>query len=188
MKGGSKMNHTLILTPWMSPHRLIPWQEAALDYVQGKCDLLETYDEVISSAGSETNPRVSFGMPMVVRLIRNVDGFKKGIKFSRVNVFTRDAFRCQYCGKQFEMGQLNYDHVRPRHQGGQTTWENIVASCYRCNTKKDRRTPEQAGMKLLRKPYKPKTLPMTSPIFNLRNPHPRMLPYLEAAGYVAGTG
>lgn len=182
------MSLTLVLTPWMAPHRLINWQDAVQDYFLGKCDILESYDETIASAGSLTEPPIVMGMPCVVRLLRSVSGFKKGVKFSRVNVMSRDSFRCQYCGKQLPMKELNYDHVIPRHQGGQTVWENIATSCYPCNFKKDRRTPEQAGMKLLRKPYKPKTLPMTAPIFNLRTPHEKMLPYLAAASSVTLTG
>lgn len=179
---------TLVLTPWMAPHRIVNWQEAVLDFFQGKCEVLEEYDEEIRSAGSETRPPIVMGVPCVVRLIRNVNSFKKGIKFSRVNVFTRDGYRCQYCGKPFEAKKLNYDHVIPRHQGGQTTWDNITTSCYPCNFRKDRRTPEQAGMRLLRKPFKPKTLPMTAPIFNIRTPPEKWMPYLEAASYVASTG
>ncbi len=182
------MERTLVLTPWMAPHRLIPWTDAVQDWTLGKCEILESYDETISSAGGESTPRIVIGMPLVVRLVRGVASFKKGIKFSRVNVFTRDGFRCQYCGKQKEMHELNYDHVIPRFQGGQTIWENIVTSCYPCNGRKDRRTPEQAGMRLIRKPFKPKSLPMTSNIFNIRSPHPRMLPYLEAARHVTLTG
>jgi len=184
------MSHsTLVLTPWMSPHRFVPWQDAVLDYFQGKIDVLEEYDETISSAGSETNPKITIALPCVVRLRRAVNRNKQGVKFSRINVFTRDGFRCQYCGRQLDMKQLNYDHVIPRVQGGFTVWDNIVTSCYPCNSRKDRRTPEQAGMKLLRKPFKPTSLPMTAPIFNMpHKPHEKMLPYLEAATYYASVG
>jgi 5-methylcytosine-specific restriction endonuclease McrA len=188
MRKEETMSRTLVLTPWMSPHRLIDWQDAVQDWTLGKVEILETYDEIISSAGSETNPPIVIGMPLVVRLVRGVANYKKGIKFSRVNVFTRDGFRCQYCGKQKDMNELNYDHVVPRLHGGKTTWENIATSCYPCNDRKGSRTPEQAGMRLLRKPYKPKTLPMTSHIFNIRDPHPRMAPYLDAAKGVTSTG
>jgi len=182
------MTHsTLVLTPWMSPHRFVTWQDAVLDYFQGKIDILEEFDETISSAGSETNPKITMAIPCVVRLRRSVSRQKQGVKFSRINVFTRDGFRCQYCGVRKEMKDLNYDHVIPRIMGGKTEWDNIATSCYPCNSRKDRRTPEQAGMKLLRRPFKPKTLPMTAPIFNMRNPHPKQLPYLEGAILLAAT-
>ena len=64
------------------------------------------------------------------------------------------------------MRELNYDHVVPRVRGGKTEWENIVTSCYGCNDRKGSRTPEEAGMKLLRKPIKPKSLPLT-PVFHV---------------------
>jgi len=175
------MNRTLVLTAYMAPHRLIPWQEAVQDWFLGKCEILEEYEEIIASAGGETTPRIVMGMPMVVRLVRSVVKHKRDIKFSRVNVFTRDEFQCQYCGKRCDMRQLTKDHVVPRCQGGQTTWTNIVSACMRCNHKKDRCTPEQAGMKLLKAPVKPKTLPIPSLIINL-TPHPKMIPYLSAVG------
>jgi hypothetical protein len=58
------------------------------------------------------------------------------------------------------MAELNYDHVVPRKHGGKTTWDNIVASCFKCNGKKGARTPEQANMRLLRQPAKPHSLPL----------------------------
>jgi 5-methylcytosine-specific restriction endonuclease McrA len=81
---------------------------------------------------------------------------KKEVKLTRQNVFLRDRFTCQYCGKPHERKDLNIDHVLPRAHGGKTTWENIVCSCIRCNTRKGSRTPEQARMHLIQKPVKPK--------------------------------
>ena len=118
--------------------------------------MLEEYDDVIRS------PNLAIRAPAVVRLRRPIGGMKRGVKFSRINVFARDDFRCQYCGTKRGIRDLNYDHVVPRVQGGKTVWENIVTSCYDCNARKRGRTPEQAGMKLLRAPVKPKALPMTT--------------------------
>lgn len=156
-------SHTLILTPWMSPHRIVPWEESICLLVKNTIDILESYEETVSS------PSTTFQIPCVARLRRSVDPFKKGVKFSRINVMTRDDFQCQYCGRRLPMRQLNYDHVKPRIQGGKTVWENIVTSCYPCNDRKAGRTPEQAGMKLLRKPHRPKTLPMTTPALSVRH-------------------
>lgn len=154
--------HTLVLTPWMTPHKVIPWQDAIVDQYLSKVEVLETYAETVSS------PSMTLAIPAVVRLKRHVNTHKKGVKFSRINVFTRDGFRCQYCGAKKTMRELNYDHVIPRIQGGKTEWENIVTSCYPCNSKKDRKTPAQAGMRLRSKPVRPTTLPMTAPIVNMR--------------------
>lgn len=174
--------HTLILTPWMSPHRICNWQESAFLYVQGKVDVLEEHAEVI------TTPRFEFFLPSVARLRKAIHGFKRGIKFSRVNVFTRDGFTCQYCGAKKAMRELNYDHVIPRRQGGLTVWENIVTSCYACNDRKADKTPAQAGMVLRKKPVKPRTLPMTTPVWSASKVPAAWLPYLGVQGSAWATG
>jgi 5-methylcytosine-specific restriction endonuclease McrA len=91
---------------------------------------------------------------------------KKEVKFTRHNIFERDNCTCQYCGKKFDKRELNLDHVVPRDQGGQTTWENIVCSCIDCNSRKANRTPQMAGMKLLRKPRRPRWRPFLNVHFN----------------------
>ncbi len=151
---------TLVLNPWMMPQKIISWQDAVTMMFLNKVDVLEAYDEEIAS------PSLTVRMPAVVRLKRALGSTKRGVKFSRVNVFTRDNFRCQYCGDKKNMKELNYDHVVPRMQGGKTVWENIVTACYPCNNKKRGRTPEQAGMALLSKPHKPKVLPHAPLMFD----------------------
>jgi 5-methylcytosine-specific restriction endonuclease McrA len=84
---------------------------------------------------------------------------KREVKLTRQNIYERDKNTCQYCGHKFDRTQLNLDHVIPREQGGKMTWENIVCSCIPCNTRKANRTPEQAGMRLIRKPERPKWRP-----------------------------
>lgn len=145
----------LLLSPWMSPLKVISWQMAIRLLYQAKVNAIEYYDEEISS------PSVTWQMPAVLQLRKPLDSMKRGIKFSRINVFTRDNFKCQYCGTRKEMKELNYDHVVPRIKGGKTVWENIATSCYPCNDRKAGRTPEQAGMKLLKRPVKPKSLPIS---------------------------
>lgn len=85
---------------------------------------------------------------------------RKELKLTRNNVFGRDKNRCQYCGQVFERTELNLDHVIPRHYGGKTTWENVVCSCVRCNTRKANRLPHEAAMRLVRKPVRPKWRPV----------------------------
>ncbi|MCP3167245.1 MULTISPECIES: HNH endonuclease [Myxococcus] len=82
------------------------------------------------------------------------------VRFSRLNIYARDADTCQYCGKNLPRSELNLDHVMPRTQGGKTTWENVVCSCVPCNLKKGGRTPEQADMRLLKKPVRPRWTPL----------------------------
>ncbi len=149
---------TLMLTPWMAPHKIISWQRAVVLAYLGKVDVIETWDAELHA------PSLSMRAPAVVRLKKGAVSTKQSVRFSRINVFLRDKFRCQYCGERKPLKQLNYDHVIPRVQGGKTVWENIVTSCYACNDRKGSRTPEQAGMKLLRQPKKPSSLPVVPPI------------------------
>lgn len=99
-------------------------------------------------------------VPRVIRLLR-YDLFPRNVvKFNRRNIFLRDENKCQYCGHKFSTQQLSLDHVKPRSQGGQTNWENIVCACLKCNVRKGGRTPHEAHMRLIRKPVKPKRSPV----------------------------
>jgi 5-methylcytosine-specific restriction endonuclease McrA len=146
----------------MSPHKIITWERAVVLVVLGKVDVIEEYDEEIRSRD------LALRTPAVVRLRKARTTIKQVVRFSRINVYTRDGFRCQYCGAKRQMRDLNYDHVIPRVKGGPTTWENIVTSCYACNDRKGSRTPEDAGMTLRKKPFKPISLPVT-PAFHVRH-------------------
>jgi len=147
---------TLMLTPWMAPHRVITWQRAIVLLYLGKVEVLEEYDDEAPIVA----PSITLRAPAVVRLTKANVSTKNKVRFSRINVFTRDGFRCQYCGERRVIDELNYDHVIPRVRGGKTVWENIVTSCYACNDRKGSRTPREAGMKLRRKPFKPTSLPL----------------------------
>ncbi len=101
-------------------------------------------------------------VPRVIRLLK-YDRFPRNIaKFNRRNIFLRDENRCQYCGHKFDTHHLSLDHVVPRSRGGQTTWENIVCACLRCNVRKGGRTPAEAGMRLYKVPIKPARSPVLS--------------------------
>jgi len=111
-----------------------------------------------NGSGEELVRAVSFeiGIPriIVLRLYARVP--VREVKFTRKNIYERDGYRCQYCGKTFSAKGLNIDHVVPVRRGGKTTWENVVCSCLACNTRKGSRTLRQAGMKLIRRPRKPR--------------------------------
>ncbi len=87
---------------------------------------------------------------------------RRYVRFSRINVFGRDAFTCQYCGTRLPRTNLNLDHVVPRSLGGKSTWENVVCCCVDCNRRKGGRTPVQAGLRLLRAPKKPRWTPFAN--------------------------
>lgn len=106
--------------------------------------------------------RMTLRIPKVL-LLRYYDRLPaQEVKFCRESIYERDHYRCQYCGKVFGAPRLNLDHVIPRHHGGKTTWENVVASCIHCNTRKANRLPHEAGMRLIRKPERPKWRPFVS--------------------------
>ncbi len=82
------------------------------------------------------------------------------VKFTRRNVFMRDKFTCQYCVKVLPEMKLNLDHVIPRDKGGKTTWDNIVTSCVKCNTRKSNKLPRDANMHPATKPFAPRWRPL----------------------------
>ncbi len=106
--------------------------------------------------------------PSVVKLRHHVKRPLPQLKLSRRSVFARDNYTCQYCGTGSK--ELTIDHVLPKRHGGGMTWENLVACCRRCNTKKGDKSPEKAGMKLMRQPRRP-----------------RYTPYISLNKYVAGS-
>jgi 5-methylcytosine-specific restriction endonuclease McrA len=106
-------------------------------------------------------------VPRVIRLITYEKLPRQTVKFNRRNIFARDHNQCQYCGKKYPSSELSLDHVIPRSQGGQSTWDNIVCACVNCNVRKGGRTPREAHMSLIRKPEKPKR----SPLLNLKMTH-----------------
>ncbi len=111
-------------------------------------------EDYIQTANSELR------VPRILRLTRFDRMPAQTLRFSRKNLFARDDHTCQYCGKSEPVHKLSLDHVIPRSYGGPTTWENIVCCCLRCNNRKGGRTPQEARMKLLTKPQKPRLNPV----------------------------
>ncbi len=95
----------------------------------------------------------TFPLPSVIRLKRMVKRPRPIVKFNRKEIFRRDNFTCQYCGRQ--SSNLTIDHVIPRHLGGETAWDNVVTACPHCNHLKGGMTPEQSGMYPRRMPKDP---------------------------------
>ena len=103
---------------------------------------------------------------------------KRHVRFSRINIYARDRNMCQYCGKRYLRSELNLDHVIPRTLGGRSTWTNVACSCIGCNRRKGGRTPSQAGMRLIRKPSRPRWSPVLS-VVNGREGYPEWRPFLS---------
>ena len=99
-------------------------------------------------------------VPKIIRLVVYDKLPKASIKFNRKNIFARDKNKCQYCGKKVPTSELSLDHVIPRTQGGTSNWKNIVCACTNCNKLKGGRRPEEAGMKLICRPVKPRHCPI----------------------------
>ncbi len=131
-------------------------------------DFGEWHDLSQQTPHPESVTTISFKIrvPRVILLVVYDRLPKKEVKFTRHNIFERDKNTCQFCGKIFDRNDLNLDHVTPRDRGGPTTWENIVCSCIPCNTRKANRTPQEAGMHLVRKPKRPKWRPFVQVNFS----------------------
>ena len=97
-------------------------------------------------------PRATVRLPSVIRLLEYRRIPRQTRALSRKNILMRDRYTCQYCHRTMPSGELTLDHVIPRSRAGESAWENLVACCHRCNNRKGSRTPEEAGMKLLRQP------------------------------------
>lgn len=169
--------HTLVLTSWFFPHQVLHWEDAVRQIYLGSATVVAEYDEEIRS------PSVTWKMPAVIRLRRDPNRRKRGLKFSRFNVYTRDGFACQYCGEKRPTRELTFDHVVPRVRGGPTTWENITTSCKPCNSRKGRRTCDKSGMFPLSWPRRPHSLPIVSPVRDLDRAPIEWVPFLQP--YVA---
>jgi 5-methylcytosine-specific restriction endonuclease McrA len=94
--------------------------------------------------------------PRVVHLLRYDRTPRVTVRLTRRNLMFRDAHQCQYCGRRPPLRDLNIDHVLPRSRGGDDTWENLVTACRPCNLKKGWKTPDEANMRLARRPFRPK--------------------------------
>lgn len=104
--------------------------------------------------------KFEIAVPRIIRLLGYDRLPEQTVKLNRRNLFARDRNQCQYCGHHFATAELSIDHVKPRSQGGGDTWENLVCACVKCNARKGGRTPEEARMRMVRKPVRPKRNPL----------------------------
>jgi 5-methylcytosine-specific restriction endonuclease McrA len=143
------MESTLLLSQSYEPIKVISWQRAISLMFLGKAEVVEEYDNNVRTVS------LVFKVPAVVRLLRAFRRFSRPVKFSRANIYARDAHKCQYCGRKASVADLTYDHVVPKSQGGAMLWTSIVSCCFQCNRKKGGRTPKEASMSLLAAPARP---------------------------------
>ena len=115
--------------------------------------LAEKASLVVNGRGEIKTISSSFPRPSVIRLQKMVSRPRPQLKLTRREVFRRDNYTCQYCGKH--TSDLTIDHVVPRHQGGRHIWNNVVAACPVCNHRKGGRLPDEANMRLMHQPAEP---------------------------------
>ncbi len=139
----------LVLNQSYEPLNLCQVRRAVVLLLQGKAEMLENGLGFIHAASD------AFPIPSVIKLAYMIKRPRPVMKLSRLAVFHRDHHTCQYCGQ--ESHQLTIDHVTPRYQDGQHIWTNVVSACIPCNRRKAGRTPEQARMKLIRQPTRPRS-------------------------------
>ena len=138
------------------PLKVVGWQKAMLLWFQGKAEILEHHEMVVRSVTK------TFRLPSVLRLLSFVHRRSSPtIRFCRENIYLRDDFRCQYCYESFQTRDLTLDHVLPVSRGGRKDWVNIVTACRDCNQRKGNRTPDEAGMRLAKRPSTPRWLPQS---------------------------
>jgi 5-methylcytosine-specific restriction endonuclease McrA len=141
------MTQALVLNATYEPICVVPTRRALMLILDDKAEMLHATDNVFRAA------RAAFAEPSVVRLCHYVRvPFQARMALNRRAVFARDGHRCQYCGASAE----NIDHVIPRSKGGPHSWDNVVASCRPCNTRKRDRLLEESGLRLRRRPAVPR--------------------------------
>jgi 5-methylcytosine-specific restriction endonuclease McrA len=139
----------LVLNQTYEPLNICRVRRAMVLIYQNKAEMLENGSGVIHTIGRD------YPVPSVIRLANMIKRPQRiARKFTRMEIFKRDDFTCQYCGKVTR--NLTLDHVIPRFRDGQHTWENVVSACVPCNRHKAGRTPAEAGMKLRKKPVQPR--------------------------------
>lgn len=143
------MDRTLLLNTSFEPISVLSWKKAVTLVFLGKVEVLKEYEREIK--GVSINVR----QPAVIRLLKLVRTNRMNIKFSRRNIFLRDNYTCQYCGRQFEAKKLTCDHIIPRSRGGTAEWTNIVTSCIQCNLSKSDKLPEEVDMRPRKRPSRP---------------------------------
>jgi 5-methylcytosine-specific restriction endonuclease McrA len=136
-----------VLNQNYEPLNICTLRRAVALVYDGKAEVLEAYGGYLSS------PTYTLPCPSVIRLIHSIRRPRPRVKLTRREVFIRDNFACQYCGRRDI--ELTIDHVIPRSRGGGHSWDNLVSACKVCNHRKGGKSPAEARMKLRRDPMEP---------------------------------
>jgi len=144
---------TLVLNRAWQADRVVSWQEAMRLIFSGRAEVIENHSDKFVKTVSRVLHTPAVIRMLVGRIVKN-----DKIRLSRRRVWMRDNGVCQYCSQSVPVSSMTYDHVLPRSRGGKTTWDNIVLSCSPCNLRKGNKTPQEAGMTLLKHPTAPKKI------------------------------
>jgi 5-methylcytosine-specific restriction endonuclease McrA len=136
----------LVLNATYEPINVTAVRRALVLMLKGVAQAEELHSNEVHSASN------AHKVPSVIRLLAYRHIPQQSRALSRKNILLRDRNTCQFCGDVFSGSELTLDHVVPRSRGGRSSWENLVACCYHCNNTKGDRTPEEAGLKLQRRP------------------------------------
>lgn len=147
------MGRTLLLDNTFFPVKIISWQRAMVLLLTGRAEAVLEYQDI-----EIRSVNFSINLPKILRLYTKHRS-SKNVRFSRHNVFARDNYTCQYCYEKFRPDALTIDHVTPVSKGGKNIWENVVASCASCNTKKGSKSVKESGFRLLKEPSRPNWSP-----------------------------
>lgn len=143
------MEKVLVLNASYEPLSFISLRRAVILLLRDKAEVLE--EDISRHLHAE---HVAMPAPLVIRLVTYIRiPYRLSMPLTRRGLLNRDGHECQYCGAS--EGTLTIDHVLPRSRGGQTSWENCVIACGRCNHRKGNRTPGEARMPLRLAPGKP---------------------------------
>lgn len=140
-------SRVLVLNQNFEPLNVCPVRRAFVLVTDGKAEVIELGMTVLHTSST------AYTCPSVIRLLYLIKRVHPVAKLTRKELFLRDAYTCQYCGKQSK--DLTVDHVMPRHRGGPHRWENLVSACKPCNHRKGGRSPEEANMSLINQPRRP---------------------------------
>ena len=144
------MDNCIVLNADYSFLNIVSWQKAITLMIKGKTEVLKYTGKVVKNF----EKTVIMKIPAVVKLINIIRViYRNQVPFNKRNIIVRDEFKCMYCGKKSKT--LTVDHVVPVSKGGKSTFENCVAACKRCNTKKGNKLPSEIGMYIKRKPFQP---------------------------------
>lgn len=140
------MEKVLVLNADFTPLNVTSYKKGFKLVYKGKAEVLKSSNEPLHSGYND------YIRPLVIRLLKYIKHRISTIKVNRNRIYKRDGYECVYCGSK---KKLTIDHVFPRSRGGDNSWKNLVTCCHTCNLFKANRTPQEAGMTMIKQPYVP---------------------------------